>query len=153
MTTPFFIQKISMSVLKLFQENIGKVLEKSPSAVSNWLAGKILKAEKGKLVLEFLVREEMTNPMKSLHGGVVAMIHDDIIGMTVITLGREMPYTSINLTVDFLKASTIGDVLIAETEIIRSGNKIIYVHSTIYKIKDNERVIISKATSNMLRFG
>ena len=43
---------------------------------------------------EFVMRAEMTIPMGTLHGGVMAAIMDDMIGATIICLGRDHFYTT-----------------------------------------------------------
>lgn len=141
-----------MSMLALFESNVGSHLEDTPSPVTNWLNGKLTFVERGKIEIEYEVRKEMTNPLGLTHGGIISLIHDDLIGMCVITLDKEFPYTSVNITVDFLKGSKQGDKLIAVAEIIREGNKLIYVQSSVFKLFNDERILISKASSNMLKF-
>ena len=58
--------------LEFFQANIGQTFAQSPSPLSRWLGGILLQAEEGMLEASFVVRQEMTNPMGTLHGGTIS---------------------------------------------------------------------------------
>ncbi|WP_373515628.1 PaaI family thioesterase, partial [Persicitalea sp.] len=88
--------------LDFFRARIGQDLSDSISPLGRWLNGTLRAVEYGKISVEFIVREEMTNPMSVLHGGAAAAIMDEVVGMMVFMLGREYGYTSVNLNCDFL---------------------------------------------------
>lgn len=75
--------------LDFFQSQIGKSMSNSISPLGRWLNGTIRAADYGRLVADFTVREDMTNPGGVLHGGTATAILDDLIGAMVFTLGRE----------------------------------------------------------------
>jgi len=135
-------------VVEMFKTQIGKDSSKSISPVGKWLNGTILEIEEGKIKVEFEVRKEMTNPMGILHGGMSALIMDEIIGATVFTLNKEHFYTSVNLSVDFLSAVKLGEKVIAQAEVIRAGNTIVNVECRIY---DTEGKVVAKGMSNLVR--
>ena len=116
--------------------------------MGRWLNGKLLEAEEGLLSFEFEVREEMTNPMGILHGGMSALIMDEVIGATVHTLNRDVYYTSVNLGVDFLKSSPAGSTIKATAQIIRPGKTIVNAECKVYNQKGD---IIAKGMSNLVR--
>ena len=89
-------------IIELLKAQEGKIITNSPSPVCNWLQGKLIFVKEAKLIVEFKVREEMTNPVGMLHGGMFALIADEMIGATVATLNLTKFYVSINLTIDFL---------------------------------------------------
>lgn len=139
---------MSNPILELFKSAIGKENFPTPSPVGNWLQGMLLEAEEGKLTFQFTIRKEMTNPVGILHGGMSALIMDDIIGATVHTLNRDTFYTSVNLSVDFLNSVPAGAKITATAEIVRSGKTIINAQCHIYNEKGE---IIAKGMSNLVR--
>lgn len=133
-------------VVNYFQNNIGKTITESPSPVAVWLGGKLLQAAEGNLVFEFVVRNEWTNPYGTLHGGISALICDEVIGATVYSLYNETISVSVNINIDFLTSAKIGDTLRAEAKVIRNGKSIINAEC---EITDKRGRIIAKATSNL----
>ncbi|WP_338876787.1 PaaI family thioesterase [Spirosoma sp. SC4-14] len=123
-------------------------MSSSISPMGRWLNGTLRSAEYGRLVVEYLVRDEMTNPAGVLHGGAAAAILDDLIGATVFTLGREYAYTSVNLTVDFLHAARVGEVITASSDVIREGKNIIHGEGRIVAADGK---IIAKCSTNLIQ--
>lgn len=80
--------------LQLLLEKVGLTMKEGLSPYGRWIAGKLISAEYGKVVFEIEVREEMTNPLKMLHGGATAGIVDEVIGIAVFSLGRHNFYTT-----------------------------------------------------------
>src|SRR5688572_17231355 len=107
--------------IKFFESRIGKEFDEDAPAFSRWLGGIIRTVGVGEFSVEYLVRDEMANPMGVLHGGVHSAIIDDMIGMTVFSLGEENYFVSVNLSVDFLGQARIGDKVIARSKIVRKG--------------------------------
>lgn len=135
-------------ILAFFKSQIGKENLATPSPVGNWLNGKLLAAEEGTLTCEFTVRKEMTNPMGILHGGISALIMDEVIGATVHTLNRDTFYTSVNLSVDFLKSVPAGEKVTAKAELIRAGKTFINAEC---QVMNEEGTVIAKGMSNLVR--
>ena len=139
---------MSNKILDYFKAQIGKTAFQTPSPVGNWLQGTLLAADEGTLTFEFTVRKDMTNPMGILHGGISALIMDEVIGATVHTLNRDVFYTSVNLGVDFLKAVPVGGKITAKATIIRPGKTIINAEC---QLMNTDGVIIAKGMSNLVR--
>lgn len=138
-------------VLDYFISNIGKYSsEISPSALGRWLNGKLIAVEEGSLTVEFVIREEMTNPGKILHGGTTASMLDDVMGMTVFALGRETFYTTINLSIDYLLPAKVGDIVYVKSKVIRAGKTVINMEC---EVRNTEHKIIAKSTSNLVATG
>lgn len=91
----------SNNALEALKSQVGKTFDKSPSALTVWLGGRLLFVNEGEVHMEFEVRPEMTNPIGTMHGGIMAAIMDDMIGIVVFTLGEPTFNTSVNLNVDF----------------------------------------------------
>ncbi len=138
------------SRIQFFKTRIGKPAEATQPPVWKWLDGVLREAEEGRMVAEFVVREDMVNPMGTLHGGVASMILDEMCGMTVFGLGREFAYTSVNLNCDFLNPARTGEVVTATCEVIRAGKNIAHCACII---TGESGKIVAKCTSNLLQIG
>lgn len=131
-----------------FKSAIGKeAKDGSPSPYGRWLNPIMISVEEGKLELEIKVREEFTNPGGIMHGGVIAGIIDEAMGMCTFTLGRDGFFVAINLNVDFLRPGVLGDTLKVSAEIIRAGKKMVHAECKVF---DKELKLIAKATSNLV---
>lgn len=135
------------TLLYLQQTYQGKIVEGSHSAAGNWLSFTLEDIRKGSAEISLTVREEMTNPYKNLHGGMMAVIMDEAIGWAVISLGMSRHYTSLNLNVDFLYAIPQGERLVAKSEVIRAGKKIVHVFCSVY---DSAGRTLGRAASNLV---
>lgn len=131
------------------REHIGREIENSPSAYMNWLKPKVLKVEEGNLALSYLIRPEMANPFKTLHGGVTASIIDDAMGATLIAYGEEIFHVTINLSVDYFAPAYVGDVIIAETQVVKKGRQIVNIHCDVWN--ENRTRLIAKGYSNFIK--
>jgi len=136
------------SGLEFFKTQIGNKLDKTPSAAGNWLAGTLLEIDLHHIKVSYSVRAEMCNPAKILHGGVVSLMLDDVIGMGNFVAGSEYLMTSINLNVDFLSAAQIGDTLEVTAKLIRSGSNLNHWEAVIRKESGK---VVAKASSNLIK--
>lgn len=136
--------------LDFFRSQIGNNLAQSPSPLGRWLSGTLTGAGPGHMSVQFEVREEMTNPMGVLHGGIAAAMMDDVVGMMVYSLGREYGYTSVNLNCDFLSSARLGEVLIAKAQVIRAGKNVIHCECCIV---NESGKIIAKTATNLIQTG
>lgn len=139
-----------MTMLDAFRSQIGSSFAQGPSPLGRWLNGTLRAADAGTLTVEFLVREEFTNPAGTLHGGVIAAICDDVIGATVFSLGLPQIYASINLNVDYLAPARIGDFVTVTTRIVQQGRTII---NTVAEFQRADGKLLARATSNLCRIG
>ena len=134
--------------LAFLQTYIGQHMSDSSSPVARWLDGKLIDLKEGSMAVEFTVRQDMTNPLGVLHGGIASTILDDVVGTLVYALGREFAYVSVNLNCDFLHAARLGDVITATAKVVRAGKNIVHVEG---EIRDVEGRIIAKCTSNLIQ--
>lgn len=136
------------TALDYFRAHLGHLLaDHSPSPMGRWLGGRLVGAEEGSLTVEYGVREDFCNPARILHGGVAAAIMDDLMGMTVFSLGLPTFYTSVNLSVDFLWSAPLGSTITAKSRIVRQGRKIV---NATCEIRDAEGVLVAQCTSNLV---
>jgi len=135
--------------LQVLQDHINREFIASPSPFMLWMKPVVVAAEEGTVTFKYFIREEMSNPVKSLHGGVTAAIADDCIGATMFSLNEETFYTTINLVVDYFAPAFIGDTIIAKTAILRKGKQIVNAQCEIWN--SNQTRLIARATSNLLK--
>jgi len=134
--------------LELIATKINQSLADSPGPVSRWLNGTLLDVGYGYLKVKFLVREDMTNPMGILHGGIAATILDEMAGANTYFLGRENAFTTVNLNCDYLHSAKIGESIIAESTVIRAGNNIVHCEC---KITNEEGLVVAKCATNLIK--
>lgn len=125
----------------------GKKVELSKSAAGVWLEYYIEKIESGEAAIWLHVKNEMTNPLGNLHGGMIAMIMDEICGLAHLTLGKETFYTTVNISVDFLWSAALGEKIFAKGKVIRSGKKIANIEGEIF---NENKECIARATTNLV---
>jgi len=123
---------MNSQVLDFFKSNIGKTAsEISPSPFGRWLNGTLMAVEEGELTVEVIVRKDMCNPGGILHGGVATGMMDDVIGMTVFSMGTQVFYSTVNLSVDFLFGAKPDEKLTVKSKIVRMGKKIAHAEGEI----------------------
>lgn len=139
------------SVLPIIKERfLGKIVTGSRSPAGNWLQFTLEKIERGSAEITLRVRKEMCNPYGHIHGGMMSLIMDEVIGWSVVSLDTNNNYTSLNLNVDFLYAIKEGEKLRAVSQVIREGKKIIHVDCVVYDMQDR---LLGKASSNLIVTG
>lgn len=131
------------------KSHIGKEITDSPSPFMAWLQPVILAVEDGSLTFQHTIRKEMTNPFGTLHGGITAAIIDDAIGATLISYGEPYFYVSVNLMVDYLSAAREGDVILAQTSIIKKGSQIVNAQCEVWNADRSK--LIAKGYTNLLK--
>ncbi|MFW0715347.1 PaaI family thioesterase [Pedobacter sp. N23S346] len=142
---------LSEQRLHFFRQQIGKVINDSPSNFMNWLAPEMIKAEHGVLVCKYTIRKEMTNPYQILHGGVTAGIIDDLIGATIYVMGLNDRYTTVNNYIDYFAPAAEGDEIIAETSVVKRGKTILNLQCEVFL--PSKKRLIARGYSNMLNIG
>ncbi|OKS86680.1 hypothetical protein RG47T_2137 [Mucilaginibacter polytrichastri] len=91
----------------------------------------------------------MANPMGTLHGGITAGIMDDLIGATVICMGRQYFYTTVNNTIDYLATAKVGETVTGKTTIVRAGRQIINIQFELWYLP--KKRLLARGNSNMLK--
>lgn len=135
------------SLIRL-QSYIGKSKLETPSQFGNWIAYKVLEASFGKTITEIEIRNEMLNGAGMLHGGVMAAIMDEMMGLTIACADEENYHATINLAVDFLFGAKTGEKITANTVIIRSGK---HINNVQCKLTNADGVLLAKGTSNLIK--
>lgn len=134
-------------ILAFLKQNINKPITKSMSPSALWLKGFLVNVDKGFAEIEYTVRNEMTNPLGTLQGGVMAALIDDTMGMAFFTLSQENLYTTTNLNVNYLFGAKEGEKVVVKAQVVRIGKKIANIEC---KVMNEKNDIICTATSNLV---
>ncbi len=138
-----------MLALDYFKSIIGKDASESPSPLTRWLNPTVVSAEEGELVLSYIVRDEMLNPLGALHGGTTAALVDDAIGAAVFSLGNSHAYMTVNLAVDYFAGAKLGDKIFAKASIVKKGNQIMNAQCEVWN--EDYSKMIAKGHSNLIK--
>ncbi len=142
------MQASSNEVVDFFRRYIDRKPDDAAPPFTRWLDGRLKECSAGRMAMEVLCRPEMGNPAGLLHGGVQAAIMDELIGMTILTLGEKGFALSIDLHVNFLGKVEIGQKIIARAEIVRSGKRISHA---VCEIRDTAGRLVSLGSANLLK--
>jgi acyl-coenzyme A thioesterase 13 len=139
------------NVLQFIKDNfVGKEVTDSRSPAGNWLRFTLENVDKGAAELTIDVRHDMTNPYGNIHGGMMSLVIDEVIGWAVVSLDAEQHYTSLTLNVDFLFSIKEGERMRAKSKVLRMGKKIINVECHVYNMNGD---ILATAGSNLIATG
>jgi uncharacterized protein (TIGR00369 family) len=128
----------------------GTYFNNTQSKAGEWLHYKIEEIVQGEVTVSMLVRPEMCNPVHQIHGGMMAMLIDEICGLCFLTMDKTEYYTTVNLHVDYLYSANVNTTITARAFVIRTGKKIGNVQCMVY---DDKQVLLANATTNLLNTG
>ncbi|MET7475302.1 PaaI family thioesterase [Streptomyces sp. NPDC005648] len=110
------------SGLHFLREILAGRLPAAPIAVTLGMA--VEEVEHGRVVFSLVPGEEHYNPIGSVHGGVYATMLDSAAGCAVqSTLSQGMAYTSLDLTVKFLRPVTADTGKVRAVGRVLSGGR------------------------------
>lgn len=138
---------MSLPTYDELKQLVGKEFTDSRSPAGNWLRPRIEQFEKGIAAISVIVRPEMCNVYKHIHGGMMSLLVDEAIGWAVVSLNTEQHYTSVSLNIDFLYAAAEGERIKAIAHIIRHGKKVINAAVEVLNAKNQ---LICRANSNLV---
>lgn len=110
---------------------------------SKWLGIKILKVAEGFCQISMAVRPEMVNGFGIAHGGIAFSLADSAFAFACNN--RNNLSVALDVTITFIKAVHIGDVLVAEAKEIHNG-KSTGVYLITVMNQRNEQVALFKGT-------
>lgn len=97
---------------------------------------------------QFTIRKEMTNPVGMLHGGVIAGMIDDCMGVNFFILGLKYFYPTINLNVEFFNPVAEGETVMVKTQVVKQGKTVINIKADM--INEKTKKLVAQATSNLV---
>ena len=112
-------------------------------AFSQWLGIEVLEITEGYSQIRMTIRKEMVNGFGIVHGGVPFAFADSAFAFACNN--RNNLSVALDVTISFMKAMHIGDVLTAEAKEIHNGRSTGVYLITIHNQK-NEQVALFKGT-------
>jgi uncharacterized protein (TIGR00369 family) len=113
--------------------------EEFPAPIGRLLGLKLLQAEKGMAVVEFVADERHTNPMGTLTGGVLCEIADAAMGFAYYTtLAADESFTAVELKINFLRPVWKA-ILRAKARVVRAGKLVGLVECDV--VDEQERLV------------
>jgi uncharacterized protein (TIGR00369 family) len=122
-----------------------------PPPVMHTLGMSGVEVEDGTIVFRLQPQEFHYNPLGTMHGGVLATLMDSATGCAVhTTLPAGMAYTSLDLTVKYLRPVTVRSGLLrCEGTVLSRGSRIALAQAQVFDAADK---LVAHATSSCLIF-
>ena len=115
--------------------------------VAQLVGFKLLSAEGGQAVWQLEAGPQHTNPMGTLHGGIVCDIADAAMGMAYAArLDEGETFTTLELKINFLKPVRTGR-LTATGRVVKAGRTIGLVECDV---TDEQASLVARATSTCM---
>ncbi len=88
-----------------------------------------VKAEKGSnLSLGMIIESRHLNRVNVAHGGVLMTLADNALGDAVIhAFDEPVSVVTVSMSTDFITSATLGEWVVAETEVHRRGRRLMFV--------------------------
>ena len=116
-----------------------------PSFTSS--SAKILSFAAGRsITLAFPVREDQTNPLGTLQGGILASFFDDAFG-TLAFASLKKPCVTIDIMVNFIRPMNTGESVVIRAEFKSRTRKLLWLSAEAF---NNKEKLIATATSNLM---
>jgi uncharacterized protein (TIGR00369 family) len=120
---------------------------KIPPPVAELLGLEAVGIENGEAVMELVAEERHSNPMGTIHGGILCDLADAAMGMAYFsTLESGESFTTLELKINYLRPFWTGK-LIAHGRVVSRGRT---VGMTECDVVDEQGRLIAKATSTCL---
>ena len=120
---------------------------KLPPPVAELIGIDIESAEGGETVMSMVAEERHSNPMGTLHGGILCDLADAAMGMAYFsTLEPGESFTTLELKINFLRPFWTGR-LVARGRVVSKGRT---VGMAECEVDDDQGRLIAKATSTCL---
>jgi uncharacterized protein (TIGR00369 family) len=121
--------------------------EEFPAPFGKLLGLKLLQAENGTAVFEFVADERHANPMGTLHGGVLCDLADAAMGFAYYTtLAADESLTTLELKINFLRPVWKA-TLRAKAKVVRAGRFVGFVECDVV---DEQERLVARASSTCL---
>jgi uncharacterized protein (TIGR00369 family) len=121
--------------------------EEFPAPIGKLLGLKLLQAENGMAVIEFIADERHANPMGTLTGGVSSLIADAAIGFAYYsTLAADESFTALELKINFLRPVWKA-TLRAKARVVQAGKNVGLVECDV--VDEQERLVARTSSTCM----
>ena len=121
--------------------------EEFPAPIGKLLGLKLLQAQTGMAVVEFIADERHANPAGTLHGGVLCDLADAAMGFAYYTtLAADESLTTLELKINFLRPVWKA-TLRAKARVVRAGRFVGFVECDV--VDEHER-LVARASSTCM---
>ena len=126
-------------------ERMRAVLKTVPFA--QLLGLEIVSATRGTATLRMAIRSEFTQNYGILHGGAMASLIDTATAFAIVSqLTSPERFTTVDLTVNYLKAITAGTA-VCEARVIRAGRRLLTLSA---EVRDEAENLLAVAVSTYI---
>ncbi len=136
------------SQLEILKKYEGYYITKKNSLINHWLGGRLISANYGSIQYEFQVRQNMLNLTGTLHGGIATAMMDDLMGITIFSLGETNFFASVSMQTHFLRPVPLNEKVVVTSNVIKHGRKIITIE---VDLKLSNGKIAAKSISDLIR--
>lgn len=122
------------------------VLKKVPFA--QLLGLELVEASPGSATLKLMMRTELTQNHGVMHGGAMATLIDTATAFAIVSqLKLPERFTTVDLTINYLKAVTEGEVT-CRANVVRSGRRLLTISAEAHDSNGN---LVAIAVSTYIR--
>jgi len=107
--------------------------------------------DKGVVEYYLVLEEKHLATPNAAHGGCIAALLDATLGVGALTLfcEEEKVVSTLEMKVAFLNAAKIGDKLIAKSQVLKKGTKLVFMEAEVINA---EGINIAKASATLNAF-
>lgn len=132
--------------MKTPQEIVTKMM--STDQMSQWLGIEVLAYNKGNVVCQMVVKNQMVNGFNIAHGGITYSLADSALAFSVNAYGIQS--VSVETSISHLKPVKTGDILTTKTEELSLSNKIGVYTTSVF---NQENVLVASFKGTIYRTG
>ncbi|KAL0477911.1 acyl-coenzyme A thioesterase [Acrasis kona] len=92
------------------------------------------------------ISDELGNSYGTLHGGAIATLIDVMGTLALLTHNSEKGGVSIEMNMSFLSPAKVGDTILAEGQVVKSGRSMGFTQVTLYRKSDMKVVATGRHT-------
>jgi len=133
-------------ILHELKQSIGKPYQNIRSAAGAHLQYTIENICAGQVTVSLVVRDVLTNPSKQMHGGMIAMLIDEIAGLAFYSQAAETIYTTLNLHIDYMQSALLNEKIYATANVMKTGKKIANIHC---EVRNAQNTLLAYGTTNL----
>jgi acyl-coenzyme A thioesterase 13 len=110
----------------------------------------VVSLDPGHVVMRLTVDESLVNMAQTLHGGAAATLVDVVGTIAIITADEHhRPGVSTDLNVTWLAAAPLGDVVLAEATVLKTGRTMAFVSVDLRRESDGKLLVQGRMTKSL----
>ncbi len=110
------------------------------------LDGMTIESMDGKAVATLPVVPKLGNSWQTLHGGAVSTLVDVMGTLALLAADPNRGGVSIEMNMSFLAPVKVGDVVLAEGEVIKTGKSLGFTEVRLFRKSDGKQIAIGRHT-------